>query len=111
MMLKRFWNDDSGFVVSAELVLVATVLVIGLIVGLVTVRDQVIQELGDTAVHLAAMNQSYSFSGITGHHSSSAGSTTIDRQDDCDGIPTMGSDDDAGSPPACIHLTIDGMAE
>ena len=70
MMLRQLWKDVDGFVVSAESVLIATILVIGMIVGLTTVRDQIVQELGDVAVHLAQMNQSYSFSGITGHHSS-----------------------------------------
>lgn len=111
MFLKLLLHDDAGFVISAEIVLVATVVVIGMIVGLTTVRDQVVQELGDVAVHFAALNQSYSFSGVTGHHSSSSGTSTIDRQDDCDGIPTIGPDDNAGSAPACIHLTIAAAAE
>lgn len=33
-MLHRLWNDEDGFVISAELVLVATIVVIGLILGL-----------------------------------------------------------------------------
>ena len=33
-MLKRLWNDEGGAIISAELVLVATILVIGMIVGL-----------------------------------------------------------------------------
>ena len=32
-LLRRLWTDEAGFVVSTELVLVATVLVIGLLVG------------------------------------------------------------------------------
>ena len=31
MVLKRLWNDEAGFVVSTELVLLATVAVIGLL--------------------------------------------------------------------------------
>ena len=31
-MLKKFWNDEAGVIVSAEIVLVATILVLGLIV-------------------------------------------------------------------------------
>ncbi|MFP6657193.1 MAG: hypothetical protein VB853_03365 [Pirellulales bacterium] len=105
-VLMRFWNDDVGVVVSAELVLIATILVIGMIVGLTTVRDQVVQELGDVASAIASINQSYSFSGATGHHSSTAGSDYRDLSDDCDGTDT------AGAPPACIDVCgIDSSAE
>ena len=41
----RLWRDEAGFVVSTELVLIATILVIGLITGLVTVRDAVAEEI------------------------------------------------------------------
>jgi hypothetical protein len=97
-LFKKLWNDDAGVVVSAELILVATILVIGMIVGLTTVRDQVIQELGDVALAIASVNQSYSFSGATGHHSSTAGSVFSDLSDDCDGT------DSAGEEPGCIEV-------
>ena len=48
-LLKRLWTSDEGFIVSAELVLIATILVLGVLVGIASVRDQVIQELGDVA--------------------------------------------------------------
>lgn len=98
-LVNRLWSDDAGFVVSSELVLIATVLVIGLLVGMVTIRDQLVQELGDVADAIANVNQSYSFSAVTGHHSSTAGSDLDDQEDDCDQTaPT------AGSAPACIGL-------
>jgi Flp pilus assembly pilin Flp len=97
-LFKQLWNDEIGVVISAELILVATILVIGMIVGLTTVRDQVIQELGDVAAAIASMNQSYSYSGATGHHSSTAGSEFSDLSDDCDGTDT------AGLPASCIDV-------
>lgn len=100
-VLTQLWQDDSGFVVSAELVLIATILVIGMIVGLATVRDQVVQELGDFGLAIGQLNQSYSFSGITGHTSSTAGSQFIDLTDLCDDFVL---DDSAGGPPACIAI-------
>jgi Flp pilus assembly pilin Flp len=96
--LQHFWNDESGVVVSAELILVVTILVIGMVVGLTSLRDQVIQELGDVALAIASVNQSFSFSGATGHHSSTAGSIFVDFLDDCDGPDT------AGAEPACIEV-------
>jgi hypothetical protein len=100
-MLLRLWNDEVGFVISFELMLVATILVIGMIVGLVTIRDQLIQELGDVAAAIAGVNQSYSYSGITGHFSSTAGSNFVDRIDACQNAIT---DDPGGAEPMCIEL-------
>jgi len=57
-------KKQAGFIVSAELMLIATILVIGMIVGLVAIRDAVNAELNDTAEALGAMDQSYYFDGI-----------------------------------------------
>jgi hypothetical protein len=82
--LLHLWRDDHGFLVSTELALVATILVIGIIVAWTSVRDQVIQELADFGGMVSQMNQSFSFSAITGHHSSTAGSFGVDLVDSCD---------------------------
>jgi hypothetical protein len=58
---KTLWHDERGFVVSAELILMATIACIGLIVGLVSYRDAIMQELADTGAAINALNQSYSF--------------------------------------------------
>jgi len=99
-VLMQLWRDDLGFIVSAELVLVATILVIGMIVGLATVRDQVVQELGDFGLAIGQVNQSFSWSGITGHTSSVAGSAFTDTGDFCDDAEAQ----TAGTPPACIAI-------
>lgn len=101
-MLNRLWNDQAGFVVSAELVLIATILVIGLIVGWATVRDQVVQELGDVAAAISDINQSYTWSAVTGHTSSVAGTFFDDTTDFCD------EDGDGGADiePHCIDLSV-----
>ncbi len=89
-MLKTLWNDEAGFIVSAELVLVATLLVIGLIVGLSEVQHAVVTELNDVADAIGELNQSYSFSGFHKRdnggqiHAVSYGSCFTDTQDDCD---------------------------
>lgn len=94
-MLKALLNDEAGFVVSTELVLVATILVIGLIVGQTTLRDNVVTELADTADAISAINQSYEWSNVTGHSSSTAGSEFNDAADFCDenndGIQGLGT--------------------
>ncbi len=63
-MLKQLVNDESGFIVSAELVLIATILVIGLIVGMVEVQSSVVQELNDVGEAIGRLNQSYYYSGF-----------------------------------------------
>ena len=83
-LAQRLWQDDAGFVVSTELVLVATILVIGILVGQSTLRDAVISELADTADAINEINQSYSFTAVTGHSSSVAGSRFSDLDDFCD---------------------------
>jgi hypothetical protein len=97
--MMKLWNDEAGFIVSAELVLIATILVLGMIVGLVSVRDQVVQELGDVALAFGRFNQSYSFSAITGHTSSTSGGVFEDTGDVCD---TGG--DPLDLPAVCISV-------
>jgi len=82
---QRFWQDDAGFVVSTELVIVATLLVTSMLVGQATLRDAVLSELADTAESINNWNQSYSFTSVTGHSSSVAGSTYNDAEDFCEG--------------------------
>ena len=84
-MMKNLWNDEAGFIVSAELVLVATILVIGMITGLTSVRDAVITELADVGGAIGAINQSYNFGGASAHCATTAGSTFTDFRDFCDG--------------------------
>ncbi len=56
--MKNLFNDENGFVVSAELILVATIVVLGLVVALSEVRQAVSEELEDVAAAIGAMNQS-----------------------------------------------------
>ncbi len=83
-MFTNLIRDESGFVVSTELVIIATILVIGMLVGLTTIRDQVVTELADVADAISALDQSYAFSDITGHASSTAGTVFDDEADFCD---------------------------
>jgi Flp pilus assembly pilin Flp len=105
-LLSRFWRDEAGFVISSELVLVATILVIGMIAGLSTVQDQVVQELGDTAQAVANINQSYQYFGTQAHTSATAGSTFQDNLDFCD----AGNDPNTAAP-ACMVMTLPGAPE
>jgi Flp pilus assembly pilin Flp len=88
-MLKSMWNDESGFVISAELVLVLTVAVLAIIVGLSEVAVAVNTELNDLSNAFGALDQSYFVSGFTsvsGYKAKSGvgGSRYQDKTDDCD---------------------------
>jgi hypothetical protein len=99
------WRDEAGFVISTEMTMVASVLVIGLTAGAVTIRDQVVQELADTAMAISSFNQSMSFSAVTGCNASTAGTDFADHNDLCDETP----ENAVGFPAACA--AVDGPAD
>ncbi len=96
-MIKKLWNGGAGFIVSAELILIATIAVIGLIVGLAAVRDGIVSELSDVAGAIQDVNQSYSIDGVVGHNANTAGFDFLDQTDECDTV-----DDPAGAADNCI---------
>jgi hypothetical protein len=98
-MLMKLWNDEVGAIVSAEIVLVATILVIGMIVGLKSVRDAVVTELADVAQAIANIDQSYSYSAVTGHAAFSGGGSFTDLQDFCDDAESEG-----GQQSKCVSV-------
>ena len=108
-VFRQLWADESGFVISAELVLVATILVIGMIVGLTTVRDQVVQELADVAGAISDVVQSYSYSSVEGHTSETAGSDFVDHNDFCDEDDDADCRSDHGSN--CVNVNAPGGQE
>jgi Flp pilus assembly pilin Flp len=83
-MLQRIWKDEAGFVVSAELILVATIAVIGMVVGLNAVKTSVTAELADVAAAIGSVSQSYTVWGAQGHSASVAGFEFGDAVDFCD---------------------------
>jgi hypothetical protein len=56
---RNLWRDECGALAGADYILAITILVIGGITGLVTVRDAAVQNLGDIAVALESLDQSY----------------------------------------------------
>jgi hypothetical protein len=89
-MLQKLWNDECGLIISAELVLVLTICVLGVIVGLSSVVVAVNEELLDVAHAIGSLNQSYGVPGFHGciknggYLSWTLGSTNNDQPDDCD---------------------------
>lgn len=91
-MLRTFWNDDNGAIISAELVLVLTICVISMIVGLTELTSSVVQELNDVGDAIGSVNQSYFFGGFASRKTFdtnafkafTVGSVFVDFGDDCD---------------------------
>src|SRR5262245_66221166 len=78
-LLKNLWKDDAGAILAAEYLFIATILVIGIIVGLASVRDAVNSELAELANAYLALSQGYTVSGQTGCCSATEGSQAIDN--------------------------------
>ncbi len=90
-MLRNLMNDEAGFLVSAELVLIFTLVFCAVAVGVSVVRDSLVQELGDVAEAIGALDQSYNYRGIRADLEGAgeltpvcSGSGFNDEEDDCD---------------------------
>lgn len=85
--VSQLWKDEGGFIISAELVLISTLLVVGLVAGLACLRAALIGELEDVAGSIGSLNQSYWYKGYSGRSvcgqvkSATAGSSFVDRAD------------------------------
>jgi hypothetical protein len=98
-MLRRLWRDEGGVIISAELVLVSTILVIGCIVGLCVARNQVVQELVDVGQAIGSVSQSYAYAGTMKWGVAwTDGSAYVDLVDFCQ------TDQDPGQEPGGIVL-------
>jgi len=78
-------NDEAGFIVSAELVLISTIAVLGLVVGLSEVALNVNNELEDVGSAFASVQQSYKIHCTSGHGGEVFGSSFWDQADYCSG--------------------------
>lgn len=105
-LVRTLWQDQSGSTLSVELILITTILGIGSITGLTTIRDQVTFEFADLATAFASLDQSYSYSTITGTFAggsfSLAGSVFVDTTDFCFDTSSGSTPEDAGT--ACVAL-------
>jgi len=98
--MKKRNRNQKGFIVSTELMLIATILVIGLIVGLQAVRVAVVTELADVGSAIASVTQTYSWSGVAGHHASTNGSIYSDGIDTCDDVVAQ----PVGANSRCVRI-------
>lgn len=64
LLLTRLWEDDSAAVISVELILIVTILVFGLIPGLVALRNSGIAVMTTMGNLANALIPSFTFSGF-----------------------------------------------
>ncbi|WP_417378701.1 hypothetical protein [Gimesia sp.] len=92
----QLWKEEGGSVSPFATVLLMTILLLGLLPGVVTLRDQIVQEFGDVAVALESFDQSYSYSfnGVTSEY-----------------IDSSSVSDPVDEAPAGLDLTISATGE
>jgi Flp pilus assembly pilin Flp len=99
-LLNNLWNDDAGALIAAEYLFVATILVIGTIVGLSGLREAVNIELTELGNALLALSQGYTINGTA----TSTGSASTDGSQAMDSPSTLGN---IQSNPPAIPSVID----
>ncbi len=89
-MFRNFINDENGFLMSAELMLIITLGFCMAAVGWAAVRDALVNELNDVSHAIGAVSQTYNVTGfrkakLTGKaHARHRGFGFNDDADECD---------------------------
>ena len=84
-LYRRLRDDESGFLISSEMVIIGTVGVLGMVVGLEAVSSAVIQELNDLSNAFGSISQSFNYRSIAKiGHARVSGAGFNDRGDACD---------------------------
>jgi len=95
-MLRKFFNDEAGFVLSAEMIIIATLTIGAAVIGAAAVRDSIVNEYDDVADSIGALDQTWRIRDVVvdgdgasayssaNDHGAAAGSGFNDNQDDCD---------------------------
>jgi Flp pilus assembly pilin Flp len=99
LLIQRMWKEEEG-VLSFEWTLLTTLLVIGIVGGLSAARDAIIDELGDTAQVMQAVDQSYHIGfplAVAVHVATTTSASDSDFTDaliysDCDRSTLIGQD-------------------
>jgi Flp pilus assembly pilin Flp len=95
-LMRKLWRDDGGALISSEFLFVATILVIGVIIGLTNVRAALNAELTELGNAFLALSQGFAISGQSGSAANVDGSQAIDTPGSLTG-PVM-------TPPTSISV-------
>lgn len=104
---KSLWSDESGMHSPEAMIIMTTIIVIGSIVGLTTLRDHIGQQFGDLAVALDSLDQSFEY--YFAHDNNGDGDFDDDNEFEFDGrfvddSPTLV--DNVGQAPACMNISL-----
>ena len=108
-LLKSLWRDDRAGASVISLFLITAIVAMGGIVGLVAVRDNIVQQFGDVAVGLDNLSQSFSYTisvnrdGIAGFETVCAIASYND--------PAATLTDPVNGAPACLTMNQAPVAE
>ncbi len=97
----RFITDQAGAVLSVELLLVATVAVVGMVVALTASRDAVVSELSDVAGSVQDVYQGVAYNGTVSASGATGGPGFFDALDSGDD-----SEDVSGLSDNCILFDV-----
>lgn len=99
-MLRTLINDESGFVVTAEILVIFTLIFCATVVGFAVIKDSLAHELHDVSEAIGSVSQSYNVVGLRkarsngNYHAQCSGFGFNDAADDCD----------------CVGLTLTSVA-
>ncbi len=77
-VFSQMWNDDAGYIISTEMLLIFVILVLGLIAGMANLRMAIVNELTESGNAIMALNQSYTISALSGCSGTSGASNSTD---------------------------------
>jgi Flp pilus assembly pilin Flp len=119
--LRNLWRDEAGIILSAEMVIILTISVLGMVVGLVNLQNALLGEFADLSMAFQSLNQSYSTPSYRGcwkywgRTSWVAGSCFVDVFDGCVNSGAVGGyiggDIISGSGYQLPAVTGQGVAE
>ncbi len=99
-MFAKLLRDESGIIDASTYLLMTTIVAIGMIAGLTSLRDSVVQQFGDVALGLEHLDQTYTINATIGTQVKTFGY-----------IDTPAPDDPAGQGPEDIALGLPAAAE
>lgn len=88
-MFRKLMNDEAGFIISAELMLIISLGFTAAAVGAAAIRDALVNEMNDVSHAIGAVDQTYNVTGFSKakavqNHGSTTGFGYNDDGDDCD---------------------------
>ena len=77
-VMLKLWNDDGGAIIAVEWIFFVAIVLIGLIVGFVTIRNAVVDEITVLSNAIDSISVCYAFSGLSNCEASVCGSQVTD---------------------------------